>query len=179
VTPQALLQPDASDDERAELDEAKEFLLEQLSGEPAEADEMKKKARSAGLSERTLRRAKEALGILSVREGFGRDGRWVWSLPKGANNPAKGLATYEVSANPRGTPPIHGQPTLQRSLAMYGSGTPEGAPPYSDTTKAPCEHTNWCPDETMESRFVCGVCEAVWKYPPQEPIATELEGDKG
>ncbi|TSC72746.1 MAG: hypothetical protein G01um101438_463 [Parcubacteria group bacterium Gr01-1014_38] len=166
VTPQALLQPDASEDERAELDEAKEFLLEQLSGEPVEADETKKKARSVGLSERTLRRAKKVLGVVSVREGFGQDGRWVWSLPKGANTrPSKGLATYEVSTNPRETPSIHDQPTLQRSLATYGSGTPERTPPYSNTTKAPCEDTNWCLDETMESRFVCGVCRAVWDYP--------------
>ena len=31
---------------------------------------------------RTLHRAKERLGVASVKDGFGLKARWVWSLPE-------------------------------------------------------------------------------------------------
>jgi hypothetical protein len=39
-------------------------------------------ARKAGHSWRTVERAKADLGVQSDREGFGKQGRWVWSLPR-------------------------------------------------------------------------------------------------
>jgi AAA domain len=38
-------------------------------------------AETAGHAWRTVRRAKEELGIESARSGFGKDGRWEWKLP--------------------------------------------------------------------------------------------------
>ena len=38
-------------------------------------------AEDAGHSWTTVKRAKEALGVTSVKHGFGKEGWWEWSLP--------------------------------------------------------------------------------------------------
>jgi hypothetical protein len=46
-----------------------------------------------------FRRAKDALGIRSIREGFGAGGRWAWELPPGSDAPATiSASTQERSA---------------------------------------------------------------------------------
>jgi hypothetical protein len=62
------------------LSDAKAFLLEELAGGPVGAEAVKKDARGAGVSERTLKRAKSALGVKSKK---GSDGSWSWVLPEG------------------------------------------------------------------------------------------------
>jgi hypothetical protein len=74
----ALLQ--AGEEEGAGNDAA-EFLLAELGdGLDVDAKTMLKKAMDAGISVRTLKRAKKRLGVASERVGFGADGRWVWRL---------------------------------------------------------------------------------------------------
>lgn len=60
---------------------AEEFLRDCLSAGPVPAEEVKKRARDVGVAERTLERAKGALGVRVERRGFGRGGLWYWSLP--------------------------------------------------------------------------------------------------
>ena len=76
----ALLAAPATGEERTASDEAQEFLLAVLAEGPVASTQIVAEARGAGLSERTLRRAKGALGIESRK----RDMRspWVWELPK-------------------------------------------------------------------------------------------------
>lgn len=64
-----------------ELDDAKAFLGDLLHEKPLPVSEIKKQASDAGFSLGTLRRAKDSIGILSVKDGF--DGGWAWKLPAG------------------------------------------------------------------------------------------------
>ncbi len=38
--------------------------------------------RENGFSDKAIRKARGTLGIKPRKEGFGRDGRWYWGLPK-------------------------------------------------------------------------------------------------
>ena len=63
------------------LQEAEEFLAELLREGPVQASEVKIGAKSAGISNATLRRAQVKLGIKPGRDGFGAGGAWTWQLP--------------------------------------------------------------------------------------------------
>lgn len=65
--------------ERGQLAEAEAFLRHALRDGPASANEIQDRAKDEGISERTLRRAKGALGVLSQKSGL-QDG-WNWQLP--------------------------------------------------------------------------------------------------
>ena len=76
---------DPSADERSALDDAKAVLAEVLSNGPVGAREVWAEARSAGIADRTLDRAKAGLGVVARKVGRpGETGqRWEWSLPEG------------------------------------------------------------------------------------------------
>ena len=63
-------------------DEAREFLQDILGNGPVPHKEVRSAAEGAGLTWASVRRAKDRLGVTSVRESIGTsgDGRWVWSL---------------------------------------------------------------------------------------------------
>lgn len=69
--------------QRAEREEAIAFLLEELHPGALPARKLEARARDAGISNTTLRRAKKELGIIARKAGF--DGGWVWSLPEDAH----------------------------------------------------------------------------------------------
>jgi putative DNA primase/helicase len=73
--------------EKSQLDEAKEFLEEMLSGGPMWANTILNDARKAGVSQTTLYRAKAQLRVKSDR--IGEEG-WQWSLPTKDEDPGKG-----------------------------------------------------------------------------------------
>jgi len=77
-TADALLAVPQSPEENSAFDEAKEFLMEALAGGMINANEIMKEAKRAGISEKTLRRAKRSLAIRSEKSEFG--GGWLWSL---------------------------------------------------------------------------------------------------
>jgi hypothetical protein len=60
---------------------AKELLQGVLANGPCSRDDITRQAMEAGIAERTLRRAKEELGILSQQSGTETGKRWFWSLP--------------------------------------------------------------------------------------------------
>src|ERR687894_1114730 len=66
------------EEEKSALAEAKEFLTSELARTPVTAKAIKKGARETDISERTLRRAKQILGVRSQKKS---DGSWTWSLP--------------------------------------------------------------------------------------------------
>ncbi len=64
--------------------EAVEFLNEVLADGPVAASQVKEEAEDAGISERTLARAKKIVGVMSYREGKTGErgkGQWLWKLP--------------------------------------------------------------------------------------------------
>lgn len=66
------------------LSEAMEFLRTELSGGPVPASQIFKDGRGLELSEKTIKRAKRNLGIITEREGeLGKrgGGRFVWRMP--------------------------------------------------------------------------------------------------
>lgn len=73
----------SSDEERGNIGEAAEFLHEILSDGPQPASAVKAAARHAGVSEATLRRARNRLGIRPIKRGQPSTERqcWVWELP--------------------------------------------------------------------------------------------------
>ncbi len=76
-----LLAMPATADERTAVDDAKDVLRDILSGGPVGAKDARAEAHSAGIADRTLDRAKLALGITVARVGgLGTAGRWEWSL---------------------------------------------------------------------------------------------------
>jgi hypothetical protein len=66
-----------------------DFLRNSLANGALAVAELEARARAAGLlSQRqqiqhakTFKKAKSALGIRSIRDGFGGDGKWAWHLP--------------------------------------------------------------------------------------------------
>ncbi|MDP6063348.1 MAG: AAA family ATPase, partial [SAR202 cluster bacterium] len=70
--------------ERFALVEAVEFLVELLADGPIAVQQVRKEAKSAGISMATLRRAKYSKGVKSQKVSVGKegDGHWEWSLPQ-------------------------------------------------------------------------------------------------
>jgi putative DNA primase/helicase len=62
---------------------AMDFLRQALDG-PMDQTEIVRLGREAGFTEKSLRTAREKLGITSKKEGFGPNGKWVWVPPGGA-----------------------------------------------------------------------------------------------
>jgi archaellum biogenesis ATPase FlaH len=67
--------------ESSEWREAGDWLVEVLTDGPVAAKEIKSLARVNGIGEKPLRTAKERLGIVSQREGFGTGSRVLWAMP--------------------------------------------------------------------------------------------------
>lgn len=76
--------PDDSEGGSA-MSEAQDFLRSLLSDGRVAAEEVLREAKKAGISERTLHRAKHTAGIKPSREGFGAGGKWWWVLPSAAD----------------------------------------------------------------------------------------------
>jgi len=76
------------EDERSELTSAADVLRDLLRDGPMPVDTIKQDLARAGVSWRTAERAKAQLRIVSRKEGFGKDGKWIWSLPAAVSQPA-------------------------------------------------------------------------------------------
>jgi putative DNA primase/helicase len=79
---QALAALDGHGENRSGKAEAIDFLTDLLSRGPVSAKDVKKEALDAGISPKSLRSAREALGIKPGKIGFGVESRWDWNLPK-------------------------------------------------------------------------------------------------
>ncbi|MBF0131162.1 MAG: AAA family ATPase [Magnetococcales bacterium] len=95
---EALAAQCSNQEERSQLDEAKEFLVDQLKNGPIDVQKIKTESRGAGVSEITLRRAKTALKIKPRKEPI--SGRWKWALPPSSDE-KRGTANQDAH------PPTH------------------------------------------------------------------------
>jgi len=82
-----LLGPVEDSEARTALEEAQGFLRDVLGDGEVAARDVQRQARDAGIAERTLRRAREGLGVTSRREGFGAGVPSMWSLPTCPSDP--------------------------------------------------------------------------------------------
>lgn len=103
----------ASEEERSALDEAVDFLREELAdGQRRPAGDLFKEARKVGISDRTLQRARKRLGIETAKAGFGRG--WEWWLPKAPTESSKPALLHEGTGlsdtAPSLTPSMNGAP---------------------------------------------------------------------
>ena len=64
---------------------ATSYLRKLLKDGPMPSSKVKHRTKKAGISSRTLDRAKKQLRIKSVKQGFGDEGIWMWSLRKTSN----------------------------------------------------------------------------------------------
>ena len=87
------------DEDGGAMADAKAFLRDYLSDGPKPANDVQAAARHAGLSGATLRRAKDALRVASLKAGM--SGVWTWGLPEGAHENPKMLTqkTWASSEN--------------------------------------------------------------------------------
>jgi hypothetical protein len=67
------------------MERAKEFLRDFLADGPASADDGEEAAEANGIKIRTLDRARSALGVKAVKDGF--QGAWRWHLPAKGRQP--------------------------------------------------------------------------------------------
>lgn len=81
----------------SELSEAKAWLNAQLADGPVSAKTIQNQAREDGFSERTLKRAKAALGIKSGKIGFGNGSKWAWYRPEEGQEEVKGAMPQGVA----------------------------------------------------------------------------------
>ncbi len=96
VSPESLLGPEATEEELSAVDEAKGFLRDALNNGARRASEIFEEAKSANIAERTLKRAKEKMKINARKDGFGKEGYWIWELPTTAKEAS--TPTSEPSA---------------------------------------------------------------------------------
>jgi len=70
----------ANEDKKSAIDEAKEWLQQELSYGPLESGKVIEEAKYCGIAKRTLERAKIALGVVAKKQGY--HGGWQWKLPE-------------------------------------------------------------------------------------------------
>ncbi len=130
----AVLQPEAVE-EKSERLEAMDWLRERLAEGPVSQREIKGDAKAAGIAWRTVRRAKDSLGIMSEKEGFKGGWRWQLLVPQGVQQlskvsspemwtPSAKVDTFEAggSANTQGS-------TARNGRAKPGEYTPDSEGP--------------------------------------------------
>jgi hypothetical protein len=107
-------------------DEVKTWLEDYLGDGPCAQKAVIAQAKLLGYREKTVRRAREALGIKPKKEGFGKDSEWTWKLPsKDAQPPSKDAY-------------VHGGGHLRHLSKNIGENNhlnqiiPKGAPPPCD-----------------------------------------------
>jgi len=81
-----LAQPERGEEKTATSD-ARAFLQELLKPAPMAVKEIQQQARAAGISWRTVGRAKALEGVRSSRAGFSAEAGWLWTLPDRTGEP--------------------------------------------------------------------------------------------
>jgi hypothetical protein len=115
LTANDLVRPRVDEDEAPALAEAVRVLKEILADGPLAAGNIKKQAATAGVAERTLHRARQALGVTTRRQGFGQGGYYVWSMPADPPQPmaqgTHGMDAMDATRQGVIEHDAHGQPT--------------------------------------------------------------------
>ncbi|MNF85706.1 hypothetical protein D3C84_681130 [compost metagenome] len=100
----------AGDEEPTDTDDPGDCLYRILKDNPLESNEAKALMKRNGYTEKQIRRAREKLSVVIVRDGFGKESKSLWSLPQ-ADGP---FAPF---------PPL--MPSESHSCPSLGVGTSE------------------------------------------------------
>jgi hypothetical protein len=115
LTANDLVRPRVDEDEAPALAEAARVLKEILADGPLAAGNIKRMAASAGVAERTLHRARQALGVTTRRQGFGQGAFYVWAMPADPPEPmaqgTHGMDAMDATCQGAIEHDAHGQPT--------------------------------------------------------------------
>jgi putative DNA primase/helicase len=98
---QALAAFSGNGERKSEKLEAIQFLKETLKGGPMAVRDVKKEAGDAGISTKSLRSARESLGIKPEKSAF--EGGWFWELPKMPSKAEDAHESQRASSGPEGT----------------------------------------------------------------------------
>lgn len=101
LTAERILSASSNESESSAQSEAESFLHTALAEGPRPSKEVRKDAREAGISDATLRRAKNAIGVTAQPKGqSGKRGAdfWEWSLPEN-DSVAQGSFSEQVNQN--------------------------------------------------------------------------------
>lgn len=127
----------------SELSDATQFLAEVLAGGPLESKEAESLARKTGISERTLRRARKAMGVQARKSGM--SGSWYLELPS-TSEPSEG-----------------GQVVSPAGLAAFGGPASTSLP---DDACPECHSRGWLTPAPGGRR--CRACQTLISNSPQE-----------
>jgi hypothetical protein len=131
VTSRDLAAAAAEPSERGALDEATDFLREQLATGAVKVGDLQRDAKAAGITQRTLERAKQKLGIRATREGSAAGGGWwTWSLPEPAKS-AISPSTNHVGGVSEDALVQANVTNAAKSLTTYAAGPSEHVAPAS------------------------------------------------
>lgn len=83
ITAAAVMGQPVDQVDRDDASDAELWLRDMLEGQSMQSNELYREGKKAGYSERTLKRAKSSLGVKAVKQGYGKEGAWYWSLPDG------------------------------------------------------------------------------------------------
>jgi hypothetical protein len=103
MTANAILAASQDEDGDARSD-AKAFLRDLLQDAPVAASDVKKAARTNGIAERTLWRAKADLGVVADKADGVPHGPWYWSLPVAGKSAKSAKDAQESEAEMTGQP---------------------------------------------------------------------------
>jgi hypothetical protein len=102
------------------LEQAKAFLREQLAGGPVQGRIVAERAEEEGINSRTLRRAREALGVRSIRTAVGQP--WLWAMP--ADTPAISSVEQGVEILPARPSGVSDRETILREISRVYADPP-------------------------------------------------------
>ena len=112
-----LVRPRVDEEEAPALAEAVRVLKEILADGPLAAGNVKRLAATAGVAERTLQRARHALGVTARRQGFGPGAHYVWSMPADPPDPlaqgTHGMDAMDATCQGVIEHDAHGRPTYE------------------------------------------------------------------
>ncbi len=119
----ASAETDCDEEERSALDEAKDFLLDVLAAGPVEAKQIWRDSKDCGIAERTMKRAKKALGVIAEKTDFSKG--WRWRLPDDTRKGGQGGQGGQEG--PKGTTQNDGR--LRQTLTPFDGTSPLSATP--------------------------------------------------